>query len=326
MNKNITLVTGANGFIGRALVNTLLKNNHTIRILTHSVHSAQKLKSELPGAFDVHCLNDIEINDHWSVLFQDVDTVIHCGAQTTPPENTEEAQQQLMKANYDTTMKLATEAATHNVRRFIFLSSMSVFGDMKQDKPFTEHTPLAPLNVYGLSKLKAEEGLKTLKDKIELVIIRPPLVYGPGVKNNFKKLFTLVDKKLPLPLGGIKNKRHFIGINNLVDFIILCISAEYAKNEEFVVSDTEALSTTELIRHISKAIGTRNYLIPVPHKPLEFLLKCAGMTKLAEQLFYNIVIDHSKAKRLLNWTPPYSFQEELQASVDHFLKEKRESV
>lgn len=326
MNQDKILITGANGFVGRALVYTLLRSNRSIRILTHSVNSAKKLRKEVPGDFDIYCLDDVSDFNQWDQLFSGVDTVVHCGAQLKSPDNSPESQEQLMQANFNTTFTLAKKAAKHKVRRFIFLSSMSVFGNMKQYTPFTENTSLEPIDTYGLSKLKAEEGLKTLSSQIELVIIRPPLVYGPGVKNNFKKLFTLVDKKLPLPLGAIRNKRHFIGINNLIHFIILCISSENAKNETFVIADNEALSTTELINRIGTAMRKKSYLIPVPHKALETVLKYSGLSRLSEQLFYNIVIDFSKAKQLLNWSPPFSFQEELQLSVDHFLIEKRKTT
>ena len=322
MNKHRILVTGANGFIGRALVCTLLKSNYSIRILTHSSKSARQLRDEVSTVLDIYSMNDVIESEQWEAVFKDVDTVIHCGAQLYPSQKIKDTQQQFMKSNYDTTINLAKNAINNNVRRFIFLSSMSVFGNMRQYIPFTETTPLIPIDSYGLSKLEAEKGLREFSDKIELVIIRPPLVYGPGVKNNFKKLFSLIHKGMPLPLGAIKNKRHFIGINKLIDFIITCISSEKAKNEEFIVKDNEALSTTELIQHIGKAMNKKNRLIPVPSRALEFMLKTAGLSRLAEQLFYNIEIDFSKAKRLLHWTPPYSLQEELQLSVEHFLKEK----
>ncbi|WP_026069273.1 NAD-dependent epimerase/dehydratase family protein [Legionella tunisiensis] len=234
MSKNTILITGANGFVGRALVCSFLKNNQPIRILTHSTNSVAILNTEVSADLDVYCIKTVIDNDQWDKLFDGVDAVIHCGAQTRPQKNIENSQQQFMKANYDTTMNLANKAVIYGVRRFVFLSSMSVFGNMKQYIPFTEETALVPITSYGVSKLRAEEALKELSNKIELVIIRPPLVYGPGVKGNFKKLFSLVYKKLPLPLGAIKNKRHFIGINNLVDFIILCVWAEKAKNEIFL--------------------------------------------------------------------------------------------
>lgn len=323
MSKNTILITGANGFVGRALVCSFLKKNQSIRILTHSTNSVAILRKEVSDNLDVYCMQTVVDTDQWDKLFDGVDAVIHCGAQTHPLKNIENSQQQFMKANYDTTMNLANKAVAYGVRRFVFLSSMSVFGNMKQYTPFIETTDLSPITPYGLSKLKAEEALKELSNKIELVIIRPPLVYGPGVKGNFKKLFSLVDKKLPLPLGAIKNKRHFIGINNLIDFIILCVWADKAKNEIFLVADNEALSTTALITQIGQAMHKKSYLIPIPHKFLERILKITGLARLADQLLYNIEIDFTKAKTLLNWVPPYSLQEELQLSINHFLQEKK---
>ncbi|BCA94944.1 UDP-glucose 4-epimerase [Legionella antarctica] len=325
MKKDRVLVTGANGFVGRALIYTLLKRNFSIRILTHSTHSAQRLKDEVSGTLSIYSMNDLVKSEQWETLFEDIDTVIHCGAQLHPT-HTDESQQQFMTSNYDVTLNLANRAAHHGVRRFIFLSSMSVFGNMKQHTPFTEETSLTPIDAYGLSKLKAEQGLREIADKIELVIIRPPLVYGPNVKNNFKKLFTLVNKGLPLPLGAIKNKRHFIGINNLIDFIIVCIAADKAKNETFIIADKEALSTTELINQIGRAMHKKSILIPIPSKILKLIFKLTGLSKLSDQLFYNIEIDFSKANKLLNWTPPYSLQEELQLSVNHFLEEKKKTA
>lgn len=324
VNKTI-LLTGANGFVGRALLNALLKNNYSIRILAHSTHSAQKVRMEVSNTLEVFCLTEVIKSDLWDEVLRDVDTVIHCAAQLHAIDNTETPQQQFMRSNCDTTLNLAQNAAHQGVRRFIFLSSMCVFGNMKQYAPFTEETELNPLTPYGKSKLEAEEGLKKLSGDIEIVIIRPPLVYGPGVKNNFKRLFSLVNQRVPLPLGSINNKRHFIGINNLIDFIITCILLDNAKNEVFLVADKDALSTTELIHRIGKAMNKKSILIPIPHRLLERLLKYTGLSRLSEQLFYNIEIDFHKAQSLLHWIPPYSLQEELNLSVAHFLEEKTQS-
>ncbi|MDP3268411.1 MAG: NAD-dependent epimerase/dehydratase family protein, partial [Legionella sp.] len=272
-----------------------------------------------PEISDVHHTNNLN-ETQWNELFHEVDTIIHCGAQTKPLKNGIEPEQQFMKSNYEATINLAKSAVENGVRRFIFLSSMSVYGNMRQYTQFSEHSPLKPTNAYGVSKLRAEQELMEFSDELEVVIIRPPLIYGPGSSGNFKKLFTLVNKGIPMPLGAIKNKRHFCGINNLVDFINLCIDAEQAKNEVFLISDREAISTTDLVKKISNAMNKKNYLIPVPHRILEKTLKFIGMLRLADQLLYNIEIDSTKARALLHWVPPYTLEQELQLSVDHFLQ------
>ncbi|HRD68933.1 MAG TPA: NAD-dependent epimerase/dehydratase family protein [Legionella sp.] len=312
------LITGASGFIGKALINSL-KSKYSIRILTYNLFSVEILKKLFPEISDVHNISNLN-EIQWNELFHEVDTIIHCGAQTKPLKNGIEPEQQFMKSNYEATINLAKSAAENGVRRFIFLSSMSVYGNMRQCAQFSENSPLKPTNAYGLSKLRAEQELMGLSEKLEVVIIRPPLIYGPGAAGNFKKLFTLVNKRMPMPLGAIKNKRHFCGINNLIDFINLCIDAEQAKNQAFLISDREAISTTDLVKKISKALNKKNYLIPIPHQILEKTLKFIGMARLADQLLYNIEIDSTKARTLLQWIPPYTLEQELQLSVDHFLQ------
>jgi nucleoside-diphosphate-sugar epimerase len=226
------------------------------------------------------------------------------------------------RVNVEGLMNFARQAAEVGIQRFIFLSSIKVNGEQTGlGKSFTSNETHIPEDPYGLSKYEAEQGLLKLANEtdMEVVIIRPPLVYGPGVKANFASLIKLVKKGLPLPLGAVNNKRSLIAIDNLVDFISLCADRERspkAANQVFVISDDEDVSTTELLRKIAKAYDKKQWLISVPVALMKFAAKLLGKSDQVDRVFGNLQIDCTKAKDLLGWKPVITMDEQLKKMAD----------
>ena len=200
------------------------------------------------------------------------------------------------------------------MRRFVFISSIKVSGEQTlPDIPFRADEVSRPADPYGISKLEAEDGLLALaaETAMQVVVVRPPLVYGPGVKGNFASMIRLVKKGIPLPLGAIRNKRSLVGIGNLVDLIIRCLDQPAAANQVFLAGDGEDLSTTELLRGVGKAMGKPVWLIPVPASVLKLGATLLGKEAMAQRLLGSLQVDISKARELLGWTPPYTVEEGL---------------
>lgn len=218
------------------------------------------------------------------------------------------------RVNVEGTLNLARQAAAAGVQRFIFISSIKVNGEeTAPGDAFTASDVPAPQDPYGLSKFEAEEGLRSLAQQtgMEVVIIRPPLVYGPSVKGNFASMIKLVQKGLPLPLGAIHNKRSLVGIDNLVDLIIRCIDHPAAANQTFLASDGVDLSTTELLRSVVKAMGKPSRLVPVPASLLQTGAGLLGKKAMAQRLLGSLQVDISKTREVLGWEPPYTVEEGL---------------
>lgn len=309
------LLTGATGFIGNALLEKLLSQNNQIIATIRT-----------PGAIFPEEVLRVKINDLFELddlnAIQDVDTVIHCAARAhVLHENAAEPLALFRQTNTVGTLSLAKQAAKAGVKRFIFLSSIGVNGRITKT-PFKEDDIPAPVQDYAISKLEAEKGLQeiALSSEMEVVIIRPPLVYGPNAPGNFGKLIKWMNQNIPLPLGAINNKRSFVALDNLVDLIITCTDHPAAANEVFLVSDREDLSTTELLNLVSSALGKQSRLFPVNQKLVEFFLILLGKKDLALQLCGSLQVDISKAERLLNWTPPISVDEGLRKTAEGFLK------
>jgi nucleoside-diphosphate-sugar epimerase len=215
-------------------------------------------------------------------------------------------------------LNLAQQAAEAGVKRFIFISSIKVNGEStRPGHPFTEADTPNPQDAYGVSKHEAEQGLRQIAAAtgMELVIIRPPLVYGPGVKANFANLMRAIQRRWPLPLGDIPNQRSLVALDNLVDFIITCITHPNAANQTFLVSDCQDLSTTELVRAMARAAGVPARLLPVPVWALELAGRLVGKGDAVQRLCGNLQIDSSKARHRLGWEPKISLQEGLRRTV-----------
>jgi nucleoside-diphosphate-sugar epimerase len=298
MTRKIFL-TGHVGFIGSAIVkkfelNDFDKNN----VLTKSKEII------LPYGYISK-----DNKNNWINLLQDVDCIIHCGAMTNIKKKSLEI---FRKVNVETTIILAEEAAKLGVKRFIFLSSIGVNGARtNNNKPFTFRDMAMPYDYYSVSKWEAEQELWKIAQRtgLEVVIIRSPLVYGSGAKGKFKTLIKLLNLRIPLPFSLIKNKRSFIGIDNLIDIIIRCIDHPEASGKTFLVSDGEDLSTPNLIRTINSLMDRTPRLFPFPILILKLIGFLIGKSQDLKKVIDSLEIDIDYTKKTLNWSPPISVKE-----------------
>ncbi|MDA8730267.1 SDR family oxidoreductase [Alphaproteobacteria bacterium] len=302
------LLTGANGFLGSRLAVTL--NAKPYVRLTAAVRRSVQL-----SAMNVVEVQSLDANTDWSDAVTEQQVVIHTAARAHIMKN--EAADPLVeyrRVNVDGTLNLARQAVDAGVTRFIFISSIKVNGEQTTCGGVYKAEDLpVPEDAYGISKYEAEQGLLQIAANtgLEVVIIRPPLVYGPGVKGNFFSMMRVVKKGFPLPLGAVHNKRSLVALDNLVDLIITCIDHPAAANQVFLAGDGEDLSTTELLRGVAKAAGVLSRLIPVPAAVLMFGASLLGKKEMAQRLLGSLQVDISKARDLLGWTPPLSVEEGL---------------
>ena len=316
MLTKVILVTGASGFIGKALVASLCLRGYTVRATVRS-ESAFALLSDYREqqqlkTLTIYNLGELTDKTVWHDVLDQVDTVIHCAARAHVLKETSMTPLETFRQmNTQVTANLARQACELGIRRFIFLSTIGVLGHNSYERPFNDHVMSNPRVPYAQAKWEAEQSLHVLPNTMDRVIIRPPIVYGPGVRGNFGLLLKFINKRIPLPLGAVDNRRQFIGIDNLVDFIMTCIEPTQAINETFLIADQETFSTTQLLRNISQAIGKPVILLPVPHKLMDWVLNFTGHAKIAGQLLGNLEIESNKAKDLLGWEPPYTMQEQL---------------
>lgn len=302
------LVTGANGFIGRALVHRLA---HDDRL---SVRAAVRRPAQFPPGVE-QTPGDLEPGRNWNDSLEGVTHVVHLAARVHMMRDTApDPALQYHRVNVDGTMALARSAVAAGVRRFVYLSSLKVNGESGL---FTERDRPSPRDEYAISKHEAELMLRELAQQgtLEAVIIRPPLVYGQGVGANFAQLIRAVGRGMPLPLGAVRNHRSFVGVDNLVDFIVTCLDHPAAANETFLVSDGDDLSTPELVRRLARAMERPARLIPVPPLLLRLAARAAGRRDAAERLLASLQADISKARGTLSWSPPVTVDEGLARTV-----------
>ena len=314
------LVTGANGFVGNALVTQLLADNLVVIGVVRSKDSI------LPDGAGRFLILDILDEIHWNSMLEGVTVVIHTAARVhVMDDSVADPLVEFRKVNVDATLNLARQAADAGVKRFIFISSVKVNGEITQlGQPFQPNDNYIPDDPYGLSKYEAEQGLLALAKEtgMEVVIIRPPLVYGPGVRANFASMMKWVNKGVPLPLGTIKNQRSLVALDNLVSFIIHCIDHPQAANEVFLISDGEDVSTTELLQKVAKAFGKQARLVSVPVSWMSFAARLIGKGDMTNRLFGSLQVDSSKARNLLGWKPVTTMDEQLKKTADAYLREK----
>jgi UDP-N-acetyl-alpha-D-quinovosamine dehydrogenase len=299
-------ITGATGFIGRALCRHLISDGCTVIGAVRSKKSQSRLVS---GVIPFLC-GDLQEKTDWSPALQGVDEVVHLAARVHVLKETEEdAAKVFHRLNVDATRELAGAAARSGVKRFVFLSSVKVNGEFSI-RPYREEDPVAPRDLYGISKKSAEETLRSLarETALECTIVRPPLVYGQEVGANFLKLMQLVASGLPLPLASIRNRRSFVYVENLVSAIAACIRHPAAANQTFFVNDGQDLSTPQLLRGIAEGLGKPVRLFPFPVRLLEGIARAAGLSETIRRLTESLAVDSAKIQNSLGWHPPFSVQ------------------
>lgn len=312
------LVTGANGFVGLATCRRLLTDGHNV------IGALRRAESFLPDGVERSVVGVLDGSTCWKNVLRDVEGVVHLAARVHVLQDpAADSLAAFRSVNTETTLNLARQAAATGVRRFVHLSTIKVNGEETiAGRLLTERDYPSPQDAYAISKWEAEQGLMELSAEagMEVVIIRPPLVYGPGVKANFLAMMRGLAWGLPLPLGAIHNRRSLVALDNLVDLITTCIYHPAAANQVFLVSDGEDLSTTELLRRTATAMSTSAWLLPVPQDLLKIGLKLVGRGDVAARLCNSLQVDISKVVTLLGWNPPTSVDESLAKTVRHFLK------
>ncbi len=306
------LFTGASGFVGNALAEAFDNSTYDAIGIVRKLHSIKKGYRNI-----LWC----EIGNNYFQDLQDilkgVETVVHCAGITNSKNNRNNSMEIFIQTNINGSLNLAREAIKAGVKRFVFISSIKVNGEYtKVGQPYTESSIPSPFDFYSKSKLEAENKLVSLvsASEMELVIIRPPLVYGPGVSGNFGNMVRLVKSGIPLPFGDIFNQRSLVAIDNLVNFIILCADrskSPNAANQLFLISDDDDVSTTALIARIAEAIQRPNRLFSVSPNIISGFVYAFGKYNSVNGLFRNLQVDITKAKTLLNWKPTVSMGEQL---------------
>lgn len=312
------LVTGASGFVGSATCARLVVQGMDV------IGTVRHLPARSLSGVDYRIVGDLEANTDWRDALTGVDAIIHCAARVHVMQETAADPLVAFRAvNVVGTKQLARQAAAARVRRFVFLSSVKVDGE-GGSVAYRETDLPAPQDAYGSSKYEAELGLREIAAEtgIEVVMIRLPLVYGPGVKANFQALMRALVRGIPLPLGAIHNRRSLVALDNMVDLIVTCIEHPAAANETFLVSDGEDLSTTELIRRLARAMCRPARLIPMPKTALMACATLLGKRELAKRLCGTLTVDITKARKVLGWTPPVSVDEGLRRTVEHYLQQQ----
>ncbi|MCQ4251918.1 SDR family oxidoreductase [Pseudomonas stutzeri] len=299
------LLTGATGFVGSHLAKISQLNNGI------ELTGVVRRKSALPISQIV--VGDLHAETDWSPALVGKEVVIHAAARAhIMQDEATDPLAEYRRVNVEGTLRLARQAAALGIKRFVFISSIGVHGN-SNSRPFAAYDQPAPAEPYAQSKWEAEQGLTQLAAEtgMEVVVIRPPLVYGPGAPGNFGSLVRWIEKGIPLPLGAVHNKRSLVGIDNLVDLIIRCIDHPAAANRTFLAGDGEDFSTTQLLRGVGKAMGKPARLIPVPAGVLQFGATLLGKKAMAQRLLGSLQVDISKTCELLDWKPPYTVEEGL---------------
>lgn len=314
------LLTGSSGFVGAALAAALKAAGHDVRLAVRSLPGSA-------GAGEVFQYPGLEADVDWGPGLEGRDAVIHlAGLAHVTDKVAGGAASNFRRINTEATIRLAEQAAERGVKRFVFLSSIKAMGERSEPgKPLRADDPLRPADAYGMSKREAEQALNSLmaRSAMEIVVIRPVLVYGPGVGANFHSMMRWLNRGVPLPLGAIHNKRSLVALDNLVALILTCLDHPAAANQAFLVSDGEDLSTTDLLRRMGRALGRPAHLLPVPAWLLWMVAALLGQRDTAGRLCGTLQVDIGKTRELLGWSPPVCVDEGLRQTAQAFLAQRK---
>ncbi|MDQ8699863.1 NAD-dependent epimerase/dehydratase family protein [Hyphomicrobium sp. LHD-15] len=308
------LVTGAAGFVGVAACKALSESGHRVTAVTRSP-TATPLAAER-----IAVLGDLTGATDWSDVLVGIDAVVHlAGRAHVLNDDAREAERLYRQANVEVLEGLARAAVAAGVKRLAFASSIKVNGEETFGVPFSADRPPAPEDAYGKSKLEAEQRLREIAGTaMEWVILRPPLMYGPGVRGNMARLYAIADRGWPVPFGSIRNARDLLYVGSFADLIVRAVSAPAAANRVFLARDGEPLSTPDLFRSIAGALGKRPILLPCPVSMLELIGRLTGRTAEVRRLTGNLEIDDGETRRLLAWEPRVSAGEAMKLTADGY--------
>lgn len=314
------LVTGATGFVGRALLAQLrTQAQFNVRAAVR-----QPATDRLGGKVTQVLVGDLGGDTDWRAALKGIDAVVHLAARVhIVHEHADDPLLAFRQVNVAGSVHLAQMAAQAGVKRLVYMSSVKVHGEATAlGQPFVETSPTQPYGPYGISKLETEQGLQAVAQAtgLELTILRPPLVYGPGARANFAALAGAVSRSLPLPLGAIYNRRSLVGVDNLAHLITTCLVHPAAANQAFMASDGEDMSTTHLVQRMAQAMERTAYLLPIPVWMLEAGASMLGQQDATQRLCGNLQVDSNKARSLLGWVPPVSVDEGLRRAVAEYMK------
>ena len=310
------LVTGASGFVGGALCGRLAACGFRVRAVLRDGGDSSIRSCEIVR------VPAISIDIDWANALSGITTVIHLAARVhVMHEKAADPLAEFRKVNVAGTEHLARSAAANGVKRLVYVSSIKVNGEITNDEDkFTESMGPSPQDPYGISKFEAELALHRVADEtgLEVVIVRPPLVYGAGVKGNFVQMFKVLAEGIPLPLASVRNRRSLIYVGNLVDALIVCATHPAAAGQTYLVSDGVDISTPDLLRQIGEEIGRPARLIPFPPALLRLVGRMTGKAGQVDRLLGSLRVDSGKIRRELNWTPPYTLQQGLRATAEWY--------
>ncbi|MGZ8257232.1 MAG: UDP-glucose 4-epimerase family protein [Gallionella sp.] len=307
---NKILVTGANGFVGSALCAALRERGEGARAAVRVACGAEQV-----------AVGEMNTDTDWTQALQGVGTVIHLAARVhVMHDSSANPLDEFRKVNLHGTENLARQAAAAGVKRFVYVSSIKVNGEQTTVKSFLASDTANPQDPYGVSKWEAEQALHRVAQEtgLEVVIVRPPLVYGAGVKGNFISLFAAISKGLPLPLAGAHNARSLVYVGNLVDALIICSMHPNAAGKTYLVSDGEDVSTAKLVSEIARSLSCADRSFYFPPAVLRAVASLLGKSAQVDRLFGSLQIDGQKIRTELGWIPPYTLQQGLQATADWY--------
>ena len=309
------VITGGTGLVGNALIHRLAIQINPVYIIA----PMRRLYETWPINVKSILIDNISPSTDWGAILMGASVVVHCAARVhVMNDKTADSMAAFQLVNVEGTLNLARQAAEAGVRRFVFVSSIKVNGEVTEfGRPFLADDIPAPFDPYGMSKLQAEQGLIRISQEkgMEVVIVRPPLVYGSGVKANFESLLKLVASGMPLPLGSIKNSRSLVALENLVDLLLVCIRHPEAAGHVFLVSDGEDISTTDLLKKIAVVMGKKSKLIPMQPRWLESLAFLLGKRAVLQRLCSNLQVDIEKTRQILGWEPILTLEQGLKNTI-----------